>query len=285
MSDFGSALVGAAASLGSSGIAAASGKKNVKRTIKANKEAADLAWSRSLQAWEMENAYNTPKAQMERYAEAGLNPHLIYGTGGNSGNASSVDSPPHPTYKDDSSQGAVIGRGIENAVASFQQIRLQNAQIDNVQAQNDLIRAQTDRTEAEALSSHFNYSLDTIFKRDERQTGLWRMESDYVTANYNQDIKRIESDVVRATKSFVIDRVKQDLQNATRQGRNLDADYFYKLEATTSIRLENQLRRLGINPNDPTYLRVLGRALNKSLDTPELKDFLNRKSNSMFYGR
>ena len=29
--------------------------------------------------WNMQNAYNTPKAQMERFKEAGLNPNLIYG--------------------------------------------------------------------------------------------------------------------------------------------------------------------------------------------------------------
>lgn len=29
--------------------------------------------------WNMQNAYNTPKAQMARFKEAGLNPNLIYG--------------------------------------------------------------------------------------------------------------------------------------------------------------------------------------------------------------
>lgn len=34
---------------------------------------------RQIDFWNMQNAYNTPKAQMARYAEAGLNPNLIYG--------------------------------------------------------------------------------------------------------------------------------------------------------------------------------------------------------------
>lgn len=33
----------------------------------------------ALDFWNMQNAYNSPKAQMERYKEAGLSPHLIYG--------------------------------------------------------------------------------------------------------------------------------------------------------------------------------------------------------------
>lgn len=56
-----------------------------------------MAWNekmyeKQLQAnrenWRLQNEYNSPSAQMQRFKEAGLNPHLIYGSGGNSGNAS-----------------------------------------------------------------------------------------------------------------------------------------------------------------------------------------------------
>lgn len=43
-----------------------------KRTFADN---ANLSW----QMWQAQNAYNTPRAQMERFREAGLNPNLIYG--------------------------------------------------------------------------------------------------------------------------------------------------------------------------------------------------------------
>ena len=42
--------------------------------------------------WHMQNAYNSPQAQMLRFSEAGLNPHLIYGRG-DSGNAGSIPVP------------------------------------------------------------------------------------------------------------------------------------------------------------------------------------------------
>lgn len=42
----------------------------------------------AIQNWKMQNEYNSPKNQMARFAEAGLNPNLIYGSG-NPGNASS----------------------------------------------------------------------------------------------------------------------------------------------------------------------------------------------------
>lgn len=63
-------------------------KWNTKYTNEAQKREAELAYQRSIQMWERQNLYNSPQAQMERYKQAGLNPHLIYNQG-NSGNASS----------------------------------------------------------------------------------------------------------------------------------------------------------------------------------------------------
>ncbi len=39
----------------------------------------EAAFNRNLYQWNLENQYNSPAAQMQRYAEAGLNPNLIYG--------------------------------------------------------------------------------------------------------------------------------------------------------------------------------------------------------------
>lgn len=60
-------------------------------------DAADLNWSRQLEFWRMQNEYNTPAKQMERYRAAGLNPNLIYGSGSASaGNASGSPTPQMP---------------------------------------------------------------------------------------------------------------------------------------------------------------------------------------------
>lgn len=54
------------------------------QTEQANKTAIELAnYQRDWEAAQVDkmNAYNSPKAQMQRYKEAGLNPNLIYGQG------------------------------------------------------------------------------------------------------------------------------------------------------------------------------------------------------------
>lgn len=66
-----------AGSIINTGVQAGQNKKQRRwATAEAEKE-----WQRSLMMYNMQNEYNTPKNQMSRYQEAGLNPHLIYGQG------------------------------------------------------------------------------------------------------------------------------------------------------------------------------------------------------------
>lgn len=67
-------------------------EENQRRTIAANKAEAELAYQRQVAFWEMQNLYNSPASQMQRFRDAGLNPHMIYGHG-TPGNATST-----PTY-------------------------------------------------------------------------------------------------------------------------------------------------------------------------------------------
>lgn len=82
------ATIGAAIStVGNAAVAAASNKRQYKNQIKAM--AQQQAYNKEL--WDYQNAYNTPQQQMERYEAAGLNPHLIYGSGAQaSGNAGAI---------------------------------------------------------------------------------------------------------------------------------------------------------------------------------------------------
>lgn len=64
-------------------------KRNIRLQEEANTRLADHAYSKDLEMWNLQNLYNQPKSQMQRYKEAGLNPNLIYGSGTSSaGNAS-----------------------------------------------------------------------------------------------------------------------------------------------------------------------------------------------------
>lgn len=94
-----------------------------------------------------QNAYNSPKAQMQRYLDAGLNPYLIYGNGQSSaGNQSQIG-----TYQS--------GADAFNSLMSFglqlpqlqQDLKESEARISNMAAQNEEIRANVRLKTIEAL--------------------------------------------------------------------------------------------------------------------------------------
>lgn len=76
--------------------------------------------------WNLNNEYNTPVAQMQRFSDAGLNPNLIYGQG-NSGN--SAHSPTMDPLRFDF-HGAQDSIAVANAISS---IALQRAQAKKVE--------------------------------------------------------------------------------------------------------------------------------------------------------
>jgi len=82
-------VIGAAGSLGSSLISNIGAKRREREAQKQNVE-----------FWNMQNRYNTPKQQMQRLKDAGLNPNLIYGSspagaGGNAGSISPAKAAPY----------------------------------------------------------------------------------------------------------------------------------------------------------------------------------------------
>lgn len=125
---------------------------------KANRELAEYSygkdlemWQRqqdkNLQLWNLQNQYNSPQAQMQRYQDAGLNPNLIYGQ---SNTASPVSSTQMPKYNapdikaapldlpDRMQQALQMGMSVLN---SFQDLRVKKASEDNLL--QDVINKQT----------------------------------------------------------------------------------------------------------------------------------------------
>ena len=107
----------------------------------------DKAYARSVEMWNMQNQYNSPTAQMSRLRQAGLNPNLVYGSGVTGNSAGSA-----PQYQPAKIQRATMepyrgwNLGISDAVSTFMAMRQNKAQVENMEAQNKLIKEQA-RTE------------------------------------------------------------------------------------------------------------------------------------------
>lgn len=154
MSIVGGIISGVGSLLGGLG-SSAMNNKAVQDTNKANMEIAkyqaqwqqqenEKAYQRSLNMWNLQNEYNSPTQQMARIRAAGLNPNLVYGNGV-TGNSSGSTPQYEPAKFNAPTMQAYRGwnLGISDAISQFLAYRTVKAQVDNMEAQNSLIRQQT----------------------------------------------------------------------------------------------------------------------------------------------
>lgn len=154
MSIVGGIISGVGSLLGGLG-SSAMNNKAVRDTNKANMEIAkyqaqwqqqenEKAYQRSLNMWNLQNEYNSPTQQMARIRAAGLNPNLVYGNGV-TGNSSGSTPQYEPAKFNAPTMQAYRGwnLGISDAISQFLAYRTAKAQVDNMEAQNSLIRQQT----------------------------------------------------------------------------------------------------------------------------------------------
>lgn len=135
------ALITAAGNLVGQGInAAVQGGMN-RRTRKWNEKMYALQRQHALEDWARINEYNKPLSQMQRYKEAGLNPHLIYGQSNTADPVRSTDvkqwSPQAPQFD----FGQIVDQylGTRQAGVAFD---IGKEQSEKLRLENDKLRIQ-----------------------------------------------------------------------------------------------------------------------------------------------
>lgn len=101
-----------------------------RRTAKEQRQAYQQQVADNLAQWNRQNQYDSPSAQMARFADAGLNPDLIYGQ---QSNTSPMQIAPEqagvPNY------GSIINSAMGNLSQSLQAEEMKDAQIQLLQSQ------------------------------------------------------------------------------------------------------------------------------------------------------
>lgn len=85
--------ISAAGSLLSGILGNSAAKRRDKRQAKYDMKLAEYGYNKDHEMWSEANEYNKPIEQMNRLKEAGLNPHLVYGSGSATGNTSQASTP------------------------------------------------------------------------------------------------------------------------------------------------------------------------------------------------
>jgi len=185
--------------------------------------------------WEMQNAYNTPKMQMSRLKDAGLNPNLIYGNSANTGNAGAVAaSKPAPYNFQDPTPTAL------NALAIKSQIDLNNSQ------------AYKNNTDANTKNQQAPATLEST----------------------KQDIKIKEERVLQeAVKTKEI--TKQQAAITKSLQTKAEIDVMTKGYKKTEYEFKENLMKIGISPDGnvgTTILKLFAQAMKVYLEFAEKKE-------------
>lgn len=189
-----------------------------RQKVLANRAAED-AYNRNIEQWNRENDYNLPQNQIQRFKDAGLSPHLIYGqqnTAASSPTRSVANIAPPIS-------------SMPRVMSSFMDFRRAISDINKTDKEIDLIGSNISTNAArtalyDAQKGLFNYNLE-FKKKIEKDAINTISENLEKSRNYNR-----LAPIIREKSRFDRDIRRKELH-----------DY----------------EEFGLRPNDPWYLRSL----------------------------
>lgn len=280
-------MIGALIAGGASLLGSALGFGSQKKTNKANMELAkyqnewqtqenEKAYQRNLQMWNLQNAYNSPTQQMARLRTAGLNPNLVYGNGVTGNSAGST-----PQYQPADIKRAELSpyrgwnQGLSDAVSNFLAYRSNRAQVENMEAQNSLIRQQT-ATEA---TRQANIAASTA--RSEFDLSQANRLKDVSVSMAEAQMSKAQHDASTAWSQSKQSWIKYNVDKALQQTR-IDVgkmEYEQLVQATRRLYQDNDIQAFRNKIE-----HIWGSSFNKGDAKGALSDLMVRLLYGVFFG-
>lgn len=273
---------------------------------------ADRQRTWALDDWYMQNEYNHPSNQMARLREAGLNPNLVYGNGADAqaGPVRGSDAPKMQSQAPQFDPGSAIGayQDVQLKNAQVDNLRKQNTVIEQdallKAAQIAATLASTQNTKIQTKSGEFKYSQDVRLADivyEAAKTNIEKTQADISASKMNTLYTLDKNDREAAANA---QSIKEGIERilASRQARiesqsriKLNKGNYEKIgEELTRIRAEvaniNQVRsnlmkdallkdldinlkKEGIQPGDPAWMRVLDQQIKRLLRNSDTVPF------------
>lgn len=268
-------LIAAGASLASSAINAGSQSSNNQSQLSYAREMYDKQRADALADWNMQNEYNSPKAQMARFQEAGLNPNLIYGQMSNS----PVVRTSSPQSYNPTAPQVDLGNAVSQGLFSLSQY--QDTQFKQVQT--DLVKQQIQNSITENSLKQLEWAERNIklpFAQEiaKQSADALRLSNDKAVQEiaYKSEanplaIKQTTGQVDLLQKQ--IDQVVANTKLTTAQKLNTIKDGILK-------NYEIKIRSMGGNPNDPGYIKAIQPIINEG--AKKIQTLINNQDNKKF---
>lgn len=216
----------------------------------------------SISDWNKQNEYNHPSAQMARLREAGLNPNLVYGNGADV-TAQPVRSSSPGSWNAKAPE--VDMRFVGDSLMNYQNIKMQEAQIDNLRTQNSVLvqeaalkAASTANLVMSTKRGEFDYGLATELRQTSLDTAKEQLRK--LSTGADIDIQRNEREALMNSSSLReagerIATMRDQRLTSVQQRQLMDLDAELK-------KMDIDLKKLGVMPSDNFLLRLLGRIIN-----------------------
>lgn len=172
----------------------------------------------ALADWQMQNAYNSPAAQMERLKAAGLNPNLVYGHGADAQSGAMPRGASAPNWAPHAPQVDLSGLG--NGIMAFYDVKVKQAQLNNLAVQQELMKQDVEnkkanefKTWAEAYftgSKHVGQDIKNKYASPIAEMTLEGMRSVIQNREFSQGIQSERLDLAKKQQNLNIKKYELD---------------------------------------------------------------------------
>jgi len=236
-----------------------------------NEKMADTTNQRNIDFWNMQNEYNNPQEQMKRLQAAGLNPNLVYGNGAVANSATSIKAeapqswnPKAPEYD--------LGSPARQGIDRYFDTQMKQAQLKNLEAQNTVIQEEALLKQSQRINldqsndfaaTRFPWEIqDRPYQAEMRKEDLRRLQIGN-QSNFDENERR--NIMLAPTLDAAIQRVSNMKIEASRNQYDIQRIQSETNRIRQDVRLkalDENLKKLGIQPSDPIYLRIITQLLN-----------------------
>lgn len=227
----------------------------------------------ALEDWHRQNEYNSPRAQMQRLQEGGLNPNLVYGQGvqGASGNAGNVRSSGGGEWRGEAPNIS----GISNSLFQSVDLAQKRAQTDLIEKQQTIAiqtaalqAAKTGESLAKTAKTQFDLQMANSLKNISLETAEASLQKLQIGNQFQLDENErrqalTAGNLAQAAERILLSRSQRESNDVRRQQMR---------EQIRNIKLDGQIKQLdidlkekGIQPTDELWQRVLGRILENGM--------------------
>lgn len=236
-------------------------------TNQANMEVAKYSYDRQQEMWRQSNVYNSPKEQMKRLNEAGLNPNLVYGSGSVAGNTTPASTPQFNAPNLEKRIKPVGMQGLQQYIGMNNSMVQQSAVNSQVQLQS----AQVLKTLAETVSEKMRPQVmgAEILNMDARtQNQLFETSRAKAFMPYQQTALDLSNQQVRQKISNMITENKLNKQQIKNLAQGLlNAKEDFNLKKLTQLEKQGHIEDIQKGYNLPGLgIPGIAKYIEKSLE-------------------